>query len=365
MKVLHLCPSFNNSIYPILCDGLIEKGVDCSVFSFSAKGTEKSVLDRDYVKKAFPFNAFDRLFFFRKENKVHRSLKSFFDASSFDLLHAHTLFTAGYLAYRINRENGTPYIVAVRSSDVDFIFKYRFYLRGIAKRILSNAKYIVFISPSIRKRLYSLYLDESEAAAIDKKSSVLPNGINDFWMNNSFHGHKSPNHNFIYYGDINKNKNIVHSCQAIMKLRSRYPDVSFTIIGPVLDQKVFKAIQRFDFVKFYPKSPKEVIIHYLSNSSIFIMPSFSETFGLTYIEAMTQGVPIIYSKNQGPDGYFDSNPVGCSVNPSSPDDIAIKISFILDNYSFYSTNCLAEFKRFSWSAIVDEYSRIYSRCMIL
>ena len=67
MKVLHLCPSFNNSIYATLCDGLIKKGIDCFAFSFSAKGSEKSVLDRDYVKKAFPFKNIDRFFFYRKE----------------------------------------------------------------------------------------------------------------------------------------------------------------------------------------------------------------------------------------------------------------------------------------------------------
>lgn len=40
------------------------------------------------------------------------------------------------------------------------------------------------------------------------------------------------------------------------------------------------------------------------------MPSHKETFGLVYAEAMSQGLPIIYTKNQGFDGQFPDGYVG-------------------------------------------------------
>ena len=43
------------------------------------------------------------------------------------------------------------------------------------------------------------------------------------------------------------------------------------------------------------------------------MPSRYETFGLVYGEAMSQGLPIIYSKGQGVDGYFKEGTVGYGV----------------------------------------------------
>lgn len=42
-----------------------------------------------------------------------------------------------------------------------------------------------------------------------------------------------------------------------------------------------------------------------SISDIFVMPSKPETFGLVYVEALSQGLPILYAKGEGFDGYFD------------------------------------------------------------
>ena len=47
------------------------------------------------------------------------------------------------------------------------------------------------------------------------------------------------------------------------------------------------------------------------------MTSLGESFGLTYAEAMSQGVPVIYSKGQGFDGQFKEGVVGYHVDPLS------------------------------------------------
>lgn len=39
-----------------------------------------------------------------------------------------------------------------------------------------------------------------------------------------------------------------------------------------------------------------------AESDIFVMVSHSETFGLVYIEALSQGLPILYTRGQGIDG---------------------------------------------------------------
>ena len=55
------------------------------------------------------------------------------------------------------------------------------------------------------------------------------------------------------------------------------------------------------------------------------MPSFPETFGLVYVEAMSQGLPIIYTKGQGIDGYFEDGKVGYPVNTKDSNDIVKKL----------------------------------------
>ena len=90
-------------------------------------------------------------------------------------------------------------------------------------------------------------------------------------------------------------------------------------------------------------------------SDIFIMPSYNETFGLVYLEAMSQGLPIIYTKREGIDGYFKEETVGYSVNPKDINDIAGKIEMIIHNYNRISKNCYNLVDNFSW----DKISKIY------
>ena len=50
-------------------------------------------------------------------------------------------------------------------------------------------------------------------------------------------------------------------------------------------------------------------------NDLFIMPSLNETFGLVFIEALTQNLPIIYTIHEGVYGYFEDNKYGVAVNP--------------------------------------------------
>lgn len=55
------------------------------------------------------------------------------------------------------------------------------------------------------------------------------------------------------------------------------------------------------------------------------MPSFTESFGLVYAEAMSQGLPVIYSKGQGFDGQFAEGVVGYHVDAHDPEELCENI----------------------------------------
>lgn len=46
-----------------------------------------------------------------------------------NLIHAHTLFSAGYSALKLKKECGIPYITAVRNVDVNIFFEKIRFLR--------------------------------------------------------------------------------------------------------------------------------------------------------------------------------------------------------------------------------------------
>ena len=55
------------------------------------------------------------------------------------------------------------------------------------------------------------------------------------------------------------------------------------------------------------------------------MLSIMETFGLVYAEAMSQGLPIIYTKGQGFDEQFDEGKVGYHADCFNIEEIVKRI----------------------------------------
>lgn len=93
-----------------------------------------------------------------------------------------------------------------------------------------------------------------------------------------------------------------------------------------------------------------------SVADIFVMPSFTETFGLVYAEALSQGLPIIYTKNEGFDGFFSNGEIGKAVVAGNIGDIVNGIKYIIHNYNTIQKRITTiDFEKFNW----DKISRIY------
>lgn len=89
------------------------------------------------------------------------------------------------------------------------------------------------------------------------------------------------------------------------------------------------------------------------------MPSKFETFGLVYVEAMTQGTPVIYTRGQGFDGFFEEGTVGYSVDGEDILEMKERIFDIINNYSKISENCINFSNLFSEDEINKRYVSVY------
>jgi len=90
------------------------------------------------------------------------------------------------------------------------------------------------------------------------------------------------------------------------------------------------------------------------------MASFRETFGLVYVEAMSQGLPILYSKDRGFDGFYKEGEVGYSVDPEDPKTIEAGVEKILKNYQHLKSNGIKHAKDFNWQAVAKKMWKIYN-----
>src|SRR5690606_7569856 len=94
---------------------------------------------------------------------------------------------------------------------------------------------------------------------------------------------------------------------------------------------------------------------------IFVMTSIHETFGLSYAEALSQGLPIVYTKGQGFDGFYEEGQVGFGVDALSVESIANGIESVIENYNDLVQNVsqLDLAQSFDWNEIAKKYQNIY------
>lgn len=309
-------------------------------------------------------NHTDRLLYFKKINKYYKDATIKKQFENIDCIHAHMLYSDGGVAYLANKNLNIPYIVAVRDTDVNLFLKYFPHTRNFIRKVLRNASKVIFLSPKYIDKVCE-YLPEKEKKELQKKSKIIPNGLSEYWTNNLNQPKQfSDKINLIQVGAITHRKNAVTSVKVVKNLLDSGYDVRLNLVGEGKEMKKCKKIanelniiNRISFNGFI--KTKNKLLNEYRESSIFIMPSLRETFGMSYIEAMSQGLPVIYSKNQGIDGYFEEGTVGFSVSSKNVKDISKKIMKIQENYSFISNNCIKETKLFKKEKINKEYLNIY------
>ncbi len=370
MSVLHITNGYTTSaLYSELFSHLAKLGIEEYVLAPTFYLLDTHPQDyylHQYLRCNCPLS---RLLYSRKIRKLTNEALKIVDINQISLIHAHTLFSDGGIALELMAKHSLPYIVAIRNTDINVFFKYFFYLRNRGIKILDGAKRIILISPVYRDRLLE-YLDKSIQDSILNKFEVIPNGINPLWIENS---HKIPNKllkniiRAIYVGDFDKNKNLESTIAAVEILRNSNINIELYLVGlrrnieTNYQQRILKlAIQKKNWCHVYERTGREKIINYFRNSDIFIMPSHTETFGLVYVEALSQGLPIIYTKGEGFDGFFPDGHVGYAVDSHSVRDIADKVRLIIDNYRQLIQNIAnIDLSQFSWDNIAKRYMSIY------
>jgi L-malate glycosyltransferase len=310
-----------------------------------------------------------RIFFRRKISIIKRSIENKIDLECIDITHAHTLYSDGAVALRLKRLYGIPYIVAFRNTDLNAFMKYRPDLKLIGNDVIKEAEKIIFLSPVYRDKLcqqVSPFIRE----IINKNGVVVPNGVREGWLtNNPKSGDIIVNCNkkiqILYVGDMSKNKNLLNLLESVYILSSSL-SVHLTVVGgseiDADNNGLFNVLGR-DMTTFLGRVEEESELRSIYREhDIFVMPSYTETFGIVYIEALSQGLPIVHSKGHGVDGLFKDNTVSEVADPYSPNDIARAVLTLLDRLctdKSLPSLCISESKRFNWEEISKKYVEIY------
>lgn len=361
MKVLQIANGyFGSKLYRNLFSTLEEFSVESMIYvPINRKSPDPGPVEKN-VTVSRCFSDLDRLLFFSKQRKMLRDVEKHFNLKKLDAVHAHTVFSGGYTALQLKLRHGLPYFTAVRNTDVNVFFKRMPHLHSTGLRVLREAERIIFLSPAYREQLFSRYVPTPLRQKLEEKSLVIPNGIAPLFLENPPppRGKPSAIPRLIYVGSVSSGKNLELTVQAVELLRQKGREVHLTVVGAVTEKKYRAVLQKAD--EYHNRCPQEEVLGYLRASDIFVMPSHTETFGLVYAEAMSQGLPVLYTRGQGFDGQFPDGTVGYAVSDKDPGELAERVERVLSEYGRLSENCLRLVGKFDWEKIAEQYAGLYS-----
>lgn len=350
-----------HSLHRELVSGLADLGNEVIVY-VPMKGKEldgKYNCDNPSVKVVYNdiLNSIDRIAFIPKIHKLVSDVEKNIDMRKIDCILAGTIYSDGGVAYLLHKKYNIPFSAAVRETDVTYHMKWRPYLNSFVRNILGEATNIIFLAPSYRKYFEKFECDPS-------KYITIPNGVNDFWfmdkdINRTIHNPVS----LIFVGEICKRKNVTTIISVLSELKKSGISAVLNIVGAGAEEQKCRELANnlgiADSVFFHGwQNSKEDIKKYYDQADIFVMPSLRETFGTVYVEALSQGLPVIYTRNQGIDGYFVQGSVGYACNPLDTNDISTAIKAIVYDYATISKRCILKSKDFQWAVVSNQYNRV-------
>lgn len=364
MRILHInCNYILSTLHQLMIEELDSLGVENQVYVPTYDKNLSVITPNNNVTVSECFKKWDRLVFDYKQSKIIKDIEKHFDVASFDCIHAYTLFTDGNCAKRLSEKYNIPYVVAVRNTDVNDFFRLMPHLRNRGVSVMRKAGAVFFLSEAYKKQVFDKYIPCKFRSDIAKKTQIIPNGIDDFWLKNSPDIKKGDFSDkkirLVYAGKIDKNKNIPTTQKAVQILRKNGWDAALTVVGKISDKKEFEKISADCFTEYIAAQPKEKLMEIYRRHDIFVMPSFTESFGLVYAEAMSQGLPVVYSKGQGFDGQFPEGTVGFSADSHSAETVANAVIIICGNYYTIADAALRGAQKFNWKDIVLRYSEVY------
>ena len=155
---------------------------------------------------------------------------------------------------------------------------------------------------------------------------------------------------------------------AFAQVRAEYPDTRLIVVGDgSLRERMQRQAQELgcaNGIEWAGRQPQERLADWYSRMDIVLMPSRSEGFGLTAIEAMANGCVVVASRIGGLPEVVRDREVGLLHAPESIDDMADKIGSLVDDVDLlqhYSESAMAYVGQYSFERYKILFLNLYTK----
>lgn len=336
MKILHIIPNLKKGGAERLALNIVSAvqalpNIDLQLITFGSEN-DYQFLTKTNNWRVIPAKAIPSLSWKSLVDVKH--LQEYINAFQPDVIHSHLFETEMVLAH-ISLSKKTKRIVHFHDNMHQF--------RNLSFNTFFNKTYL---TDFFEKRIVlKNYPENTIAIAISKNTKVycernLPKNINVVLLHNaidlSVFGKKEyapTSIEITLIGSLVENKGHVLAIYTIKELKNRGIHVKLNCLGDGIErEKLEKLVNELEL-------KKEVVFHgnidspetFLQHSFCYFLTSKSEAFGLTIIEAMACGLPVVCTDGKGNRDLIQEGENGFMVGERDPKLLADKIELLLKN----------------------------------
>ena len=237
-----------------------------------------------------------------------------------DIIICH-LYNSYFTFHKLASKLAVPLVIGIHSSDTR-IAEVSHHWRH-QDRIFGNASAFACRSHSLQNRFSKLFPQYSD------KTFIAPSGIpKEYLQDFSKRREQKGRTKIITVTHLIKRKQVDVVLNILASLQSTY-DFEFTIIGSGVElnalKRQAKTLGLEKKVIFKGQLGRNEVITAMLQSDIFMLPSYRETLGLVYLEAMACGCITIGAENEGIDGILRNGENGFLCDATKPDNIKLAL----------------------------------------
>ena len=297
-----------------------------------------------------------------------------------DLVHCHTEFTMGRLGRRVARKYNIPMVHTYHTMYEDYChFISKLFVRPLifaakiySKSFANSADKVIF--PTIKvQRKFAEYGYKNE-------SYIVPTGIyldkfrkinykpNDIKQKKAELGINEDDFVLLFLGRLSKEKSIEELIIEFAKLLKKNDKLKLLVVGGGPDGDYFNEVCEklgiCDHLVFTGMiAPTEVGLYY-QLADLFVNFSVTETQGLTYIEALASGVPLLVKYDHNLEGVIIDDFNGLSF--TKDEEFEQKYYELVSNkvkFTEISSNASKAIERFSAEKYATTVLEIYNNLL--
>ncbi len=311
---------------PILAKGLSQVGLEVTLFTCSSPQMNTHQLDgsRVNLKVVSP-------------DITNEELEKEIVLGNYDLIHGQNLWAPLYCKMaKVARKHNIPYMMTPRGCLEPLTYQGQGFVKNLKKKLAM----LLYQKNDLQKAACILATAQMEAdniraLGVNAPIAIIPNGIDvSEYKCRSVEFKPSVKTQIVFLSRIHQKKGIEFLINAWEHLKAKYPEWNVVIAGNGDDSYInelrnliiSKGLQ--NCVEIIPPVFGEAKHKLYCESSLFVLPTYSENFGMVIAEAMSCGVPCI-TTNGTPWQELNENHLGWCIDLSL-ENVVVAISEAID-----------------------------------